>query len=217
MLRLPDQCSRLDLGTLGAAAAREADADLMTAEQRMLVLRRGVLLIDELALPAAVQGAIGAEIIEERVAAEDTAVFQQHHAGLPAGDAVQHPDVDRIKPADDAAIADRPRRRDVVIAERRHDRAEHRAGVFDNGPREVPDVALRLAAYADRDCVGTDQVSPVRRWAVAPGPEPGDDLAVDIFVGAEMGEGRIAAEHCSGMGVEHAAAGAAADVVFDLV
>jgi hypothetical protein len=41
--------------------------------------------------------------------------------------------------------------------------------------------------------------------------------SVHIFVGAEMGECRIAAEHCSGMGVQHAAAGAAADVVFDLV
>src|SRR4051812_42473577 len=148
---LADQCSRLDLCTLGAAAAREADADFMTAEQRMLVLCRGMLLVDELALPAAVQGAIGAKIIEERVAPEDAAVFQQHHAGLPTGDAVQHPDVDRVEPADDAAFADRPRRRDVVIAKRRHDRAEHRSDVFDNGPREVPDVALRLATYADRD------------------------------------------------------------------
>jgi hypothetical protein len=78
----------------------------MTAEQRMLVLGRGMFLVDELALPAAVRGAIGAEIIEKRVAAEDAAVLQQHHAGLPAGDAVQHPDVDRVKPADDAAFAD---------------------------------------------------------------------------------------------------------------
>src|SRR3954463_7829123 len=123
----------------------------MTAKQRMLVLCRGVLLVDELAFPAAVQRAVGAEIIEERVAAEDAAVLQQHHASLPAGDAVQHPDVDRVKPADDAAFADRPRRRDIVIAERRHDRAKPRAGIFDDGAREVPDVALRLAAYDDRD------------------------------------------------------------------
>ena len=106
MLRLPGQRSCLDLGPLGATAAREADADLMTAEQRMLVLCRGVLLVDELALPAAVQGAIGAEIIEERVAAEYAAVMQQHHPGLAPGNAVQHPDVDRVEPADDAAVAD---------------------------------------------------------------------------------------------------------------
>src|SRR5690349_6744458 len=67
---LADQCSRLDLCTLGATAAREADTDLMTAEQRMLVLCRRMLLVDELALAAAIEGAIRAEIIEERVAAE---------------------------------------------------------------------------------------------------------------------------------------------------
>src|SRR2546428_5099791 len=78
------QRSRLDFCTLGATAAREADADLMTAEQRVLVLCRGVFLVDELALPAAVRGGVGAEIIEERVAAQDASVFQQHHAGLPA-------------------------------------------------------------------------------------------------------------------------------------
>src|SRR6476659_9169579 len=79
------QRGRLDLCTPGAAAARATNTDLVTAEQRMLVLCRGVLLVDELALPAAVRGGVGAEIIEERVAAEDAAFFQQHHAGLPAG------------------------------------------------------------------------------------------------------------------------------------
>ncbi len=57
----------------------------------------------------------------------------------------------------------------------------------------------------------------VRRRAVAPGPEPGDDFAVHVLVAAEMGECRIAAEHLAVMGVEHAAAGAVIDVVFDLV
>src|SRR3954462_6193843 len=54
-----------------------------TAEQGVLILCRGVLLVAELAFPAAVRGGVGAEIIEERVAAEDAAVLQQHHAGLP--------------------------------------------------------------------------------------------------------------------------------------
>jgi hypothetical protein len=214
---LADQRRRLDLGAIGVAAAREADADLVAAEQRMLVLGRGVLLIDEFPLPAAVSGTVGAEIIEERVAAEDAAVLQQHHAGLPAGEAVQHPDVDRVEPANDAAFADRPRRRDVIIAERRHHRAEHRAGVFQNTAGKMPDLALRLAANIDGDLVGADQPPPGRRWAVTPRPQPGDNLAIDIIVGSEMGKGRIAAEHGSGVGVQHAAAGAAADVVFDLV
>ena len=42
------------LGACGIAAAGKADADFMTAEQRMFALRRRMLLIDELALPAAV-------------------------------------------------------------------------------------------------------------------------------------------------------------------
>ena len=160
----------------------------MTAEQRMLVLCRGVLLVDELAFPAAIRGGVGAEIIKERVAAENAAVFQQHHAGLSAGDAVQHPDVDRVKPADDAAFTDRSRRRNVVIAERGHDRAEHRAGVFHDRAREVPDVALRLAAYADRDGVGADQHPPMRRRAVAPGPSLAMISPSTLFVGAEVRE-----------------------------
>jgi len=48
----------------------------------------------------------------------------------------------------------------------------------------------------------------VRRWAVAPGSEPGNDLAVRIFVAAKMSECRIAAEHfVPAMGIQHAAAG----------
>ena len=146
---LAGQRGRLHFGTVGIAAAGEADADLITAEQRMLGLRRGVFLIDELALPAAVRRAIGAEIIEERVAAENAAVMQQHHAGMPAGKAVQHPDVDRVESADDAAVADRTGRRNVVVAERRHDRAKHRAGVLHHFTREAIALALRPATYAD--------------------------------------------------------------------
>jgi hypothetical protein len=48
-------------------------------------------------------------------------------------------------------------------------------------------------------------------------PELGNDFAAHDLVAAEMGEGRIAAEHPSGIGVEHATAGAIVDVVFDLV
>ena len=183
----------------------------------MLGLRRGVFLIDELALPAAVRRAIGAEIIEERVAAENAAVMQQHHAGMPAGKAVQHPDIDRVESADDAAVADHTGRRNVVVAERRHDRAKHRAGVLHHFTREAIDLALRPAADTERDLVGTDQRPRAWRRAVAPGPEPGDDFAVHDLVAAEMGECRIAAKHPSGLGVEHAAAGALIDVVFDLV
>ena len=217
MLSLPASAVASISAPSGVAAAGEADADLVTAEQRMLALCRGVFLIDELALPAAVRRGVGAEIIEEGVAAENAAVMQQHHAGMAAGNAVQHPDVDRVEPADDAAVADRTGRRNVVVAERRHDRAKHRAGVLHHVALEAIEFALRPAAHADGDFVGTDQRSALRRRAVAPGPEPGNDFAVHILVAAEMGECRIAAEHLAVMGVQHAAAGAVIDVVFDLV
>ena len=169
---LAGQRGRLHFGAPGVAAAGEADADLVTAEQRMLALRRGVFLVDELALPAAVRRSVGAEIIEECVAAENAAVMQQHHPGVAAGNAVQHPYVDRVESADDAALADRTGRRNVVVAERRHDRAKHRAGLLRHVTREAIDLALRPAAHADGDCVGTDQRPVARRLAVAPGPDP---------------------------------------------
>src|SRR5262249_15884803 len=104
---LAGERGRFHFPAVVVAAAGEADAHLIAPQQRMLALRRRVFLIDELALPAAVRRSIGAEIVEEGVAAEDAAVAQQHHAGLAAGNPVQHPDVDRIKPADNAALADR--------------------------------------------------------------------------------------------------------------
>ena len=42
-------------------------------------------------------------------------------------------------------------------------------------------------------------------------------FVADILVAAEMGECRIATQHPAGMRVQHAAAGAAVDVVFDFV
>jgi hypothetical protein len=62
-----------------------------------------------------------------------------------------------MEPADDAAVADRTGRRNVVIAERRHDRAKHRAGVLHYVAREVIEFALRPVAHADSDFVGTDK------------------------------------------------------------
>ena len=72
----------------------------------IFALGRRVLLVEDLALPAAVLGGVGAEIIEEGVAAEDAAVVEQHHAGQAALDAVEHAQVDGIETVDDAALAD---------------------------------------------------------------------------------------------------------------
>ena len=183
----------------------------------MLALGRGVFLVDELALPAAVRRRVGAEIIEEGVAAENAAVMQQHHPRRAAGNAVQHPDVDRIEPADDAAVADRTGRRNVVVAERRHHGAKHRAWLLLHVTGEAMERALCPAAHADGNLVGTDQRPVARRLAVSPGPDLGNDFTAHLPIAAEVGECGIAAEHPAAMDVQHAAAGAAIDVVFDLV
>src|SRR5258705_9113565 len=72
---------RFEFGALLVAGAGESDADLMAAEHGDLAFRRGMLLIEDFALPAAVRGSVGAEIVKERVAAENAAVDQQHDAG----------------------------------------------------------------------------------------------------------------------------------------
>ena len=126
-LRLPASAVASSSALCVVAGAGKADADLMAAEDRMLALGRRVLLVEDFALPAAVRRGIGAEIVEERIAAEDAAVMQQHHAGQAAIDAVEHPDVNGIEPVDDAALADRFDRRNDLVVDRRHDRAEHRA------------------------------------------------------------------------------------------
>src|ERR1700722_2463656 len=93
----------------------------------MLALGRRVLLIEDLALPAAIRRAVGPEIIEERIAAEDAAIMEQHDAGQAAVDAVEQPDVDGIQPVDDAALADRAQSRRDLVFDRGHHRAKDRA------------------------------------------------------------------------------------------
>src|SRR5262249_33181085 len=122
----------------------------------MLAFRRRVFLIDELALPAAVRRGVGTEIIEERVAAEDATITQQHHAGLAATEAVQHPDVDRIEAANDTAVPNNAGRRNILVAERGHDGTKHR-GILHHLAFEAPELALWPAANAQGDLVGTGQ------------------------------------------------------------
>src|SRR5262245_65731604 len=99
----------------------------MAAEHGVLALGRRVLLIEDLALPAAVLAGVGAEIIEERVATEDAAIAEQHHAGQPAIDAVKRAQVDGIEPVDGAAFAYSASDRHRLFLDRRHHRFEHRA------------------------------------------------------------------------------------------
>jgi hypothetical protein len=73
---LAGECDAFELAAVGSACSGEADADLITAEHWVFPFRRRVLLVEHLALPAAVSRGIGSEIVEERIAAEDAAVRQ---------------------------------------------------------------------------------------------------------------------------------------------
>src|SRR4051794_28693281 len=53
--------SGLGVGAFIAVGAGKADADFMAAEHRTLALARRVLVIDDLALPFAVRGGVGAD------------------------------------------------------------------------------------------------------------------------------------------------------------
>ena len=92
---LSGQSGGLPVGAVSIAVAGKADADFVAAEHR-IAFRCRVLLVDNLALPSTIGGGLGAEIIEERVAAEDVAVMQHHHSGKPACEPVEQPNMYRI-------------------------------------------------------------------------------------------------------------------------
>src|ERR1700687_3369524 len=103
---LAGQSGRFGDRALIGVGAGKADADLVAAEHRPLALARRVLVGGEFALPPAVRAGVGADIIEERVAAADPAIVQHHDAGVAAVDAVKHPDVYRIEAVFDAVFSD---------------------------------------------------------------------------------------------------------------
>src|ERR1700687_5664507 len=93
-----------DRSLIGVGAGKP-DADFVAAEHRPFPLAWRVFVVDEFALPSAVRTGVGADIIEERIAAADSAVVQHHDAGIAAVDTVKHPDMNGIKPVADAVFA----------------------------------------------------------------------------------------------------------------
>src|SRR5262249_39677362 len=118
----------LDRGAFLVARAGKTDADLMTAEHGVFAPGRRVLLVEDLAFPAAIGAGVGAEIIEERVAAEDAAVIEQHHAGHSAVDAIKRAKMDGIESVDDSTLAHAAGNWQRLLLDRRHHRFEGRAG-----------------------------------------------------------------------------------------
>jgi len=74
-LRLPASAVASSSAPSSSQVPAKADADFMAAEHRVLAPCRRVLLVEDLALPAAVLRSVGAEIVEECVATEDAAVM----------------------------------------------------------------------------------------------------------------------------------------------
>src|SRR5580692_52311 len=93
-----------DRALVGVGAGK-TDADLVTAKHRPLAPAPRVLVIDEFAFPFAVSARVAAEIIEEAIAAADSAIEQQHDAGIAAVDAIEHPDVNGVKTVRNAALS----------------------------------------------------------------------------------------------------------------
>lgn len=206
----------LPVGAMRVAMAGKADADLVAAEDRIGAGRR-VLLVDDLALPQAVGRRIGAEIIEERIAAEQPAVLQQHHSGEAARKPVTQPDPHRIQPVDRAAGADRAGRRHRLLVERRHHRAERGDLILRLAACEAIERTIGATAGDNAIVVGAVQRAEARIDGVALAGDPADDLVAVALIAADMGEGRIAAEQPALMDIHHAAANHVAGLVLDLV
>ena len=91
-------------------ATREPDADLVTTEHLPRALARGVLMVDQFALPSAIRTGAGADVIEKCVTTADFTVVQHHHTGVAAVEAVKHPDVNGIETVSNRAFSGRRHR-----------------------------------------------------------------------------------------------------------
>src|ERR1700687_960231 len=196
----------------------KADSDLVATEHRPLALARRVLVIDEFALPPAVRAGVGADVIEERIAAADPAIVQHHDAGVAAVDAVKHPDMDRIETVLDAIFSDRKCQRRGFFADRGHHRVEGNARQLRRAAFEKILLALLPALERERDLVGLEQGLEIRILVVAQRRYVDRYLAtIGFLVGANERERRIAAHHLAVIDIEHAAARTVHRMHLDLV
>src|SRR4051812_1758311 len=151
---LSGQCDGFQFRTLAVAGAGKTDTHLVAAKHRIFALRRRVLLVDDLALPAAGGRAVGPKVIEEGIAAEDAAVHQQHHPGKAGIDAVERADVNGIEPIDDAAGSDLADRRQRLVVESGQIGPEQRARPRRRLTFEADMIVALAAAHADDGGVG---------------------------------------------------------------
>ena len=148
-----------------------------------------MLLVEHLALPAAVGRGIGAEVIEKSVAAEDVTVQQQHDARQAGFDAVERTKLDGIEPVADAALPDGADWRQRLVIEPRQFGPEQSARPRRGAAFKTNPVALQLASHADGGNVGVHQRLVVGVVVVALGDDLAEDLSAALLIGAEMGKG----------------------------
>ena len=189
----------------------------MPAEDGVLPHGRRVLLIQDLTLPAALLRGVGAEIIERGIAAQDAAFIEQHDAGQAALDTVKHADVNGIETVDDAPLADATGDRYGVLLDRRHHRVERHAGQFLQAPFKTIEVSVGPALRQQRGIVGAGHRAVIRIRVVADGPDHDVDAIVPLFVRADMGKGRIAAQHPAVARIHDAAADRSAKLKPDFI
>src|ERR1700761_1181281 len=88
------------LGAIVGEFAGEAATDLLAAEQRADegIVERRVLVGDEFAFPGSVTDTVAADRPEVRTAPQQFTVPQDENAAVAASHAVEHVDVDGVKP-----------------------------------------------------------------------------------------------------------------------
>src|SRR5258708_2308935 len=201
------QCDRLGVGALFRVGAGKADADLIAAEHRALALARRMFVVDEFAPPPAVRARIGADIVEEGIAAAHLAVVQDHDTCVASVDTVEHADVDRIEAVLDARLLERRNGRRGSFAERRDQHVERDARQLRDLALEAMLLALRPAPQRHRDFVGLQERPEIRIEIVPDRCDLDDDLAVlRQSLRADEAKDRVPAEDPVIIAIDDAAA-----------
>ena len=100
---------------------------------------------------------------------------------------------------------------------RRHDGLERHARQLLQLALEAIEFAVRPAPRQQRRIVGAGHRAIVRIGIMPDGLDLDGDLVADLFIGADMGEGRVAAQHLAVARIHHAAADRLAELKPDLV
>lgn len=125
--------------------------------------------------------------------------------------------MDRVETIGDACLADAAGDRHLLVRDRRHHRLKGHARQLLELALEAIEIAVSPALRDQGGIVGAGHGAVVRIGVVADGLDHDVDATVGLVVGADMGEGRIAAEHLAVTGMHHASADSIAELKSHLV